>query len=99
MRRKVIRAGRDRALPAFDARRQRPIDVLKGLLRGSIPRASDAVKDAARLRLLLGLVAEERVLQSHWRIGGIEAHGFLKLGAREFVLTYLQIGVSEILAN
>ena len=60
---------------------------------------ADAVEDAARLGLLLGLKAEERIFERHMLIGGIQPHGFAELIARGFVFSDLEKGVGEIFAD
>ncbi len=93
----------ERLLPARDACGERPVDILKGLfggvLQGRLAGFADPIEDAARLGLLLGFIAQERVFERHVLIGGIEAHGFAELIARSFVFSDLQQRVGQILAD
>ena len=99
MRAEIVRALLDSALPSLDPRRERRIDILKRLLRCTIARLTDAVEDPPRLRLLLGLVAEEGILHRDLRIRGVDGHRLAKLIARQNILANLQIGVGQIFTD
>src|SRR5258708_6880876 len=87
MRAEIIGRHLERFRPAGDAFGQRLVYVLKSLLRGGIAGLADAVEDPASGGLLLGLVAQERILERHVLIGRIDAHGFGELVARRLVFT------------
>ncbi len=65
----------------------------------ALPRFAYAIENAARLGLLLGLVAKERIFERDMFIGGIQPHGLAELIARGFVFSDLQQRVRQVLAN
>jgi hypothetical protein len=90
-------------LPPLDPARQRIIDVMErplgrlALLAGR--RMPDPVERPPRLGLLLGLVAQEGVLERRRRVRGIQRDRVVELLARQYRFADLQIGVRQILAN
>ena len=99
VRAEVVRAGRQRAFPTLDRGGQRPVDILKRLLRLRVARVANAVEDAARFGFALALIAEEGVLHGHLGVRRIQGHSLMELVARQIVLADLEIGVGEVFAD
>ena len=82
---------------------KRLVNILEGLFSRFLHRPlagfADTIEDAARQRLLFGLVAEKCIFERNVLIGGIQAHGLPELIPRGFVLSNLEQRVGEILAN
>src|ERR1051325_6941378 len=99
MRSAIVRAGRNGRGPPLDAGRERLVDVAGGLFRPAVAALADAVEEAPRLRLCLGLIGKEGVFERDLVIGGVEPHGLPKLGARQFVFTDFEVGIGKIFAE
>ena len=103
VRREILRRQVERLRPTLNPRRQRTVDILKGLLRSGprhrIAGDADAVEHAPRLRLHVGLVTQKRELQRRLEIGRIDPHRRGKLVPRRLVLPHLQVAVSQVFAN
>jgi hypothetical protein len=99
VRAEIVRARGERALPALDAGGQRPVDILKRLLRHRVAGPADAVEDAPRFGFPLALVAKEGVLHGHLDVGRIHRHGGVKLVARQIVFADLEIGVGQVFVD
>jgi len=95
----IVRASGQRALPTLDRGGQRPVDILKRLLRLRVAGPADAVEDAPRFGFPLALIAKEGVLQGHLDVGGIDSHGGMKLVARQIVFADLEEGVGQVFAD
>jgi hypothetical protein len=103
MRAEIVPAHLDGLCPAVDTCGKRPVYILESALRRGlrlrVAGLADAIEDAARLGLLLGLVAQEGVLQRHVEVLRVEQHGLPELVARRHVFADLQIGVGQVFAN
>ena len=93
----------ERLEPARDSGGQRLVDILKGLLggltRGGMAGYADTIEDTARLGLLPGFVAEERIFERDVFVGRVEPHGLSELIAGGFVFPHFQQGVGKILVD
>src|SRR5258708_35977528 len=98
MRTEVIRGDFKRLAPARDPFLKWPVDILESLFRGRVTGLAYVVKDAPRDRLLLGFIAEKRILQRYMLIGRIQAHRVSESVARCSVIPNFQQRVSKIFA-
>jgi hypothetical protein len=93
----IIRISLERLLPSRDPLAERPVDILKCLLSGGVPRSSHAIEHQPRHALLSRFVGQECELERYVVIARIEPHRLGKLIARCLGLTDLEQRVSEFL--